>query len=83
MFIENDPYLTGKVLARDSEAFELVLEGMVDEQGMQEVLLRLMDVCYGKAAHLRDNWGDECNGRRWEMLAEALADFDVDKEMGV
>ncbi len=51
---------------------ESTLEGMIDRWTMVSVLDALVDICDGKAGHLRSNWQDETSARVWDYLARRI-----------
>jgi hypothetical protein len=52
-----------------SAADELVLEGLVDKFGLQNVLNGLACICSGKADHIESNWQDKRFAKHWEKAA--------------
>lgn len=56
----------------DKERQFLLETEFVDKSGINGTLDRLAEICYGKAAHIRENWQDEPVARAWERMARNL-----------
>jgi hypothetical protein len=56
---------------RKSELRRAVLE-VVADMPAEEVLGALVEVCHGKADHLRSNWQDPVSAKAWERAAGLL-----------
>lgn len=48
------------------------LENMIDKSNLAQVIQDLVDICYGKAEHLRVNWQDESAAKGWDKAAAKL-----------
>lgn len=48
------------------------IEEYMDAHSAEDVLGILIDICYGKAEHLRVNWQDEAAAREWEKAAKVI-----------
>jgi FixJ family two-component response regulator len=48
------------------------LEKLIDESSLQEVIERIVHICYEKAEHVRTNWQNEALARIWEHNASKL-----------
>ena len=53
------------------------LEALVDKADLSTVLETLVDICNGKAEHLRTNWQDENEAKAWDKDAAT-----IDKVLG-
>ena len=49
-----------------------ILEELVDQHSLATVLEALATICYGKAAHLRENWQDASSALEWDRAARYL-----------
>lgn len=48
------------------------LEKLIDTHGLQDVLVSLSNICFEKAAHIRENWQDANLAKLWEKNAKVL-----------
>ena len=55
-------------------AMEESLERMIDQNGLQAVLVALANVCGDKAEHLASNWQDTTSAKVWEKRGKRLED---------
>lgn len=55
------------------------VERIIDRVGMEDFMRLLVQICGGKAEHLRANWQDETAGRAWDALAAKLNKIDPTK----
>lgn len=51
---------------------EKILEDMIDSNDLQTVLATLVEICRGKAEHLRDNWQDNTASKAWDHAARKI-----------
>lgn len=52
-----------------SKDAKIMLESLVDEDSLSDVLNVLVNICEGKAEHLRSNWQDEAAAKLWHKDA--------------
>ena len=65
--------MTTSIPQADMEA----LEAMIDSYDLSMVLAAMVEICHGKAEHLRNNWQDDESAKHWESSAtriDAVAD---------
>lgn len=73
-----DAYDMGYRMAmKDVDAF---LEGLIDSDGLDYVIERLEEICYGKSAHLASEWQDKGAAARWRRAGGLLTDCREDME---
>ena len=53
------------------------LEAMIDQHGLDTVVLALSHICDEKAEHIRTNWQDENLADKWEALAGYLQHYKI------
>lgn len=58
----------GQITRHDADA----LEAMIDRTSLLAVVTTLMEICYGKAQHLEENWQDRRAAKSWEQDGNAL-----------
>lgn len=44
----------------------------IDDGGIKATIDLLIDICYGKAEHLRVNWQDNNSAKYWDKIAKIL-----------
>ena len=49
-----------------------VLEALIDKRSIEDVVSTLADICFLKAAHIRENWQDNILADTWRKRAAAL-----------
>lgn len=52
------------------------LESLIDSNGLASVVEALAEICYGKAAHLEENWQDKATAKDWERAGGQLASLE-------
>ena len=55
------------------------LERLVDTHGLARVAEMLGEIAAVKAAHIRENWQDECLAQEWDAAAEQLDNLNLDE----
>jgi hypothetical protein len=58
--------------------FSITLESFIDTAGLAATLEVLVEICHGKADHLRSNWQDERAAKDWERVARGLGKISLD-----
>lgn len=53
-------------------SLEYELEELVDASSLGDVLRTLVDICHGKAEHLRSNWQDHESAKAWMHDAKLI-----------
>lgn len=48
------------------------LETLVDKHGLKMVVDRLASVCWEKAQHVEENWGDKQLAKDWRVAASRI-----------
>lgn len=48
------------------------LEELIDKHSLHSLLIALINVCDGKAAHLATNWQDHESAKAWKKVMVAL-----------
>ena len=57
---------------KNHETLAEELESLIDAVNLNHVLEALIEVCYGKAEHLRSNWQDAAAAKLWEKAGAVL-----------
>lgn len=66
----------------DEQKVATYIEGLVDSHGMSHVVGLLIDVCVGKADHIRANWQDNVTATAWDDVADGLMKVQRDNRIG-
>ena len=56
----------------EKQTLEYELEELLDASNVREILEALVDICHGKADHLRANWQDDVSAKGWERDARTI-----------
>lgn len=57
---------------RSMSVMETKIEEIIDNCGLDNVIAGISAICYGKAAHLRENWQDNSAAAAWDRAAKRL-----------
>jgi hypothetical protein len=57
---------------RDTTKIEYDLEDIIDKSTLEDVVHALVNICNGKAEHLRENWQDNQAAKQWELAGKRL-----------
>jgi hypothetical protein len=57
---------------KDTKELEYQLEDTIDKNTLEDVMHALVNICYGKAEHLRENWQDNQSAKQWELAAKRI-----------
>lgn len=56
------------------------LEGLIDSHGLAAVIETIGDICFEKAAHIRENWQDHALADVWHKNSKILSTASIKLE---
>jgi hypothetical protein len=55
-----------------ADADKLLIEGLIDRYGIDQILEITSEICGEKAQHIAENWQDTSLAKRWASLEGAI-----------